>query len=441
MPVAPERKIVRPVFYGGALDLMFCRDMEVCLDGPAGTGKTIAALNKIHLALLKYPGARALIARKTNVDLAASALVTYRTKVQLPGDGVEYFGGNRVRPPAFQYQNGSEAVITGLDKPDKVKSAEYDIALINEATECNLDDLETVRSRMRNGVMPYQQVVMDVNPSFPTHWLNQRMNSGLTTRLLSRHIDNPAYWDREKQEWTPAGQQYVETVLSGLTGVRYQRLVEGRWVSAEGIVYEEYDPAVHLIKRFEIPREWPRYIVIDFGFTNPCCIQWWAMDPDGRLYRYRELYMTKRTVDEHAAKVKAVSANDPLPRAVIADPEDADGRAVFSRVTGWSTLAAHKDIENGIQAVKGRMRLAGDKKPRIFFLQDSLIERDQDLASRKLPTCSEEEIESYVWATNAAGIKEVPVDANNHGQDCTRYVVAHFDLVDRRTTTVSIPGF
>ena len=29
---------------------------------------------------------------------------------------------------------------------------------------------------------------------------------------------------------------------------------------------------------------------VDFGFTNPIVIQWWAEDPDGRLYLYRELY-------------------------------------------------------------------------------------------------------------------------------------------------------
>jgi phage terminase large subunit len=432
-------KISAPQFRGAALDLMGAADTEVCLDGPAGTGKSYAALWKMHMRRILFPGSRGLLARKTLISLKSSTLVTYKQQVLGPLLAlgyVRFWSAKGDEPAHYAYWNGSKQVIVGLDKPGKAMSTEYDDILIDEALDTEEEDIETLLTRIQRpgheygveGRPPYAQLTLVTNPGHPTHWLNQRMNAGRTRRLISRHEDNPKV--------TP---EYLALLQNSLTGARYDRLFLGRWVSAEGIVYDEWDPAVHLIKRFEIPREWPRYIVIDFGFTNPCCIQWWAMDPDGRLYRYRELYMTKRTVDEHAAKVKAISANDPLPRAVIADPEDADGRAVFSRVTGWSTLPAHKDIENGIQAVKARMRDAGDGKPRIFFLQDSLIERDQDLAGRKLPTCSEEEIESYVWATNAAGIKETPVDANNHGQDCLRYLVAHFDLADRRVQSVRIP--
>ncbi len=46
-------------------------------------------------------------------------------------------------------------VVNGLDKPGKVKSWEFDLVYINEATECTVDDIESVRSRLRNGKMPY----------------------------------------------------------------------------------------------------------------------------------------------------------------------------------------------------------------------------------------------------------------------------------------------
>jgi hypothetical protein len=134
------REIVRHTPYGAGRALFFCRDIEVGLDGPAGSAWTTAALNKVHLALTKYPGA--LFFRKTNVALAASSLVTYQTKVLHPGDGVTYFGGNKVKPAAFLYPNGSEALVSGLDHPDKVKSREYDIAFGNEALELDLTDLD-----------------------------------------------------------------------------------------------------------------------------------------------------------------------------------------------------------------------------------------------------------------------------------------------------------
>jgi predicted transcriptional regulator len=41
---------------------------------------------------------------------------------------------------------------------------------------------------------------------------------------------------------------------------------------------------------------------VDFGYTNPFVMQWWAEDPDGRLYLYREIYRTRRLVEDHAKR-------------------------------------------------------------------------------------------------------------------------------------------
>jgi hypothetical protein len=48
MIATDEIRIAAPELRGAALELGRCRDLEVCLDGPAGTGKTWGALFKIH---------------------------------------------------------------------------------------------------------------------------------------------------------------------------------------------------------------------------------------------------------------------------------------------------------------------------------------------------------------------------------------------------------
>jgi phage terminase large subunit len=72
-------------------------------------------------------------------------------------------------------------------------------------------------------------------------------------------------------------------------------------------------------------------------------------------------------------------------------------------------------------------------------MRDSLVAaeeggsvRDPELEEAKRPCCTEEEPESYVWQQNADRTwdKERPVDENNHGLDCCRYMVAHLDLVN-----------
>jgi len=432
-----ERRIAAPELRGNNLALGWCRDREACLDGPAGTGKTVAALYKIHVLLSRYPGSRALVTRKTNVALAGSALVTYRENILHNRTDIRWFGGSKAEPAAYRYPNGSEMIVNGLDKPEKVLSSEFDWGYINEATECEQEDAEFVRMRLRprtySPEVPYRQLIMDVNPDAPTHWLNQRMNEGRTTRLLSRHEDNPRYWNAATQDWTEEGREYIFGILEGLTGVRYARYRLGLWVAAEGTVYEDsWDRARNVINRFPIPQEWPRYLCVDFGFTNPFNCKWYARDDDGRLYCYREIYYTKRLVEDHAKQIKHLSRwgqddGDPLPREIICD-HDAEDRATLERHLGMRTMPAHKSVRDGIQATAARYRSAGDGKPRLMHFRDALVERDPDLARQKKPTCTIEEPESYVWAESPTGIKEEPVKEDDHGMDTDRYMVARFDL-------------
>jgi phage terminase large subunit len=412
---------------GAAAQALESRESELLVSGPAGTGKTIACLWKLHAAALKYPGMRGLMLRKTGTSLTASALVSFQRYILASGSyGVRFFGGSKLKPAQFEYPNGSVIVVGGMDKADKILSTEYDLCYINEATELTIEDWESITSRMRNGGMPYQQMLADCNPGPPTHWLYQRAMAGTTRILYSRHEDNPAYYDPKTRTWTEAGQRYL-TRLGSLTGVRRARFLEGRWVAAEGVVYDGWNPAIHIIDRFDIPPAWPKYRVIDFGFTNPFVCQWWAVDPDGRAYRYRELYLTRRLVEDHCATIKRVES-DIERRTIVATitDHDAEDRATFERHMGQKTTGANKAVSSGIQTVAERLTVQPDGKPRLFFLRGALVERDQELASGAKPTCTEEEFESYVWDVGNGRKKgDQPKKEDDHGMDATRYLVQH----------------
>lgn len=436
--LVPTKRIPPPELRGDNLALGSCRDREVCIEGVAGGGKTVASLYKIHILLSRYPGSRALVARKTNTALSGSAMVTYRDNILRGRSDIRYFGGNKVEPASFKYPNGSQMLVNGLDKPEKVQSAEFDWAYLNEATECDVEDIEFVRMRLRprtNGPeVPYRQLIMDCNPSYPTHWLNQRMIEGTTTRLISRHQDNPRYFDLKTNDWTEAGREYVFGILEGLTGVRYARYRLGLWAAAEGTIYEQaWDRARNVIDRFTLPPEWPRYLAIDFGFVHPFVCLWAAMDNDGRLYIYRQIYKTKTLVEDHAKEIRRVSrwgesGGDPLPRLLICD-HDAEDRATLERHVGLRTIPAHKNVSGGLQAVASRFKDAGNGKPRVMIFRDCLVERDRDLMERKQPTCLEDEPDGYVWDTrNGAKHGEAPLKECDDGLDALRYLIAQFDL-------------
>lgn len=433
--------------YGTAIEAFRFKGPELLYAGPAGTGKSKCLLEKLHAVMLKYPGARGLIVRKTLASLGSTALVTFEehvAKEHLANGEVKWFGGSAKEAACYRYKNGSRVVVGGMDKSMKIMSSEYDIVYVQESTELLEEDWEAITTRLRNGKMPYQQIIADANPDTPTHWLKMRCDAGKTHHIRSRHEDNPILFNQNKDGTTGGlteiGKAYMAK-LDALTGVRYMRLRKGIWCAAEGLVYEEWMPDLHVHKAIRIPPiSWTRYITVDFGYTNPMVVQFWAEDEDGRLYLYRELYHTKTTVDEMAPKIKEAMnlKREPRPRMIICD-HDAEGRAVLERELGMSTKAAKKSVEDGIQAVKRRLRPSeADGKPRIYLCLDALIEKDQDLLDRKKPTSTLEEVVGYIWdrgttVAQAAGKppKEMPVKEDDHGMDAMRYMVAERDLRSR----------
>jgi phage terminase large subunit len=442
--------------HGAAARLFEDRSGEVLLSGPAGTGKSRACLEKLHMLALLNPGMRALIVRKTLVSLGSTALQTWRQLVvpeALEIGELWFYGGSREEPAQYRYRNGSAVVVGGLDNPTKIMSSEYDVIYVQEAIELTANDWEALTTRLRHWRITFQQLLADTNPDTPHHWLKQRADRGDTTLLESRHEDNPLLFDPTGQVVEPEGKAYLDK-LNKLTGVRKLRLRDGLWVAAEGLVYDSWNPAVHLVDRFDIPVNWTRWWAVDFGYTNPFVCQMWAEDPDGRLYLYREIYHTKRTVDDHARRiltyVRAPAGHvlaagrepdpdvagdwvwtEPRPRAVVCD-HDAGDRALLERVLGLSTVAATKVVTGGIQVVEGRLKPGEDGKPRLFLLRDSVVERDEELAEAMKPCCTAEEVVGYVWDTGGGKkIKEAPLKEDDHGCDAMRYLVAERDLAAR----------
>src|SRR3954469_7230058 len=162
---------------GGCRAVIENREEEVLISGPAGTGKSRACLEKIFGICLRTPNVRALILRKTLASLGSTALVTWRRYViaeALATGDVVYYGGSREEPAHYRFKTGFTVVIGSLDKPTRIMSAEYDIIYIQEATEITLDDLELVKTRLRNWTIGFQQLVMDCNPAGDKHWLKLR---------------------------------------------------------------------------------------------------------------------------------------------------------------------------------------------------------------------------------------------------------------------------
>lgn len=425
-------------FYGENAKAYGSRDPEILLAGPAGTGKSAVLLTKCLTLLGKYPGCRGLFCRGTRASLTQSGLVTWEDVV-LGRDHpvlVRNPVKRRVRQ-SYEFENGSEFVVAGLDDPGKTLSAQYDFVYIQEATEegVTFEVYDQLLRLMRNGQLVkdghvWHQIMMDCNPTTPTSWIYKRHLARKLKLHSSTHRDNPAYWDRAANDWTPAGREYVEGTLKRMTGARLARFYHGRWEAAEGLVFDGFNPRPfdaadnpgHLLPNgWKPPADWVRVWSIDWGFTSPLVVQFWAVDGDGRMYLYREFYRTQIRAEAVGewCKQELDSGREPRPRAVVCD-HDPLMKAEFEKGSGLHLdLADKKDLMAGIQIVQGRFDRAGDGRPRIFVADGCVEQIDQRLSDAGRPCSFQEELGAYIWDTNS--VIERPLDKDNHASDAARY--------------------
>jgi phage terminase large subunit len=388
------------------------------LTGHAGGGKSRLAAEKIHGYCLKYPRSTWLMLRKAR-EWTGHSIVAFLKQTVVGPDPRVTFNKNE---GTFFYSNGS-VVYSGGMQDDKQRESVRSIggeggldgAWMEEANAFTRQDFEELTARIRHTAAPWQQLILTTNPDRPTHWIYKDLIQGGQAKVYySGGEDNP---------YLPPA--YLVN-LQKLTGVMRDRLVLGKWVQAEGAIYDEFDPAIHVIDKDKCPEFVRRFRVVDFGYSNPFVCQWWGMDADGRLYLYREIYVTQKLVEDMTKRIVLLTNKEHI-EATVAD-HDAEDRATMEK-HGIVTIAARKDVSPGIQAVKARMKVQADGKPRIFFVRGALVEPDPILEDAKLPTNTIDEIPGDAWSKTPDGKpnKEQPIKMNDHGCDVFRYMVMHVD--------------
>lgn len=397
-----DRKVITVAYQpvGANRAFLKARSGDVLAQGPAGSGKTMAGMWKLHLAATKYPGARILLCRATMESLKTGALATYQKAVRPELDGVRPHGGNKFNPAEYRYPNGSVIVPGGLDKVEKFLSSEWDVIFVNEATEISEDTYEQLKTRLRNNVMPYQQILADCNPSYVRHWLNVRCNAGKTRRIVSTHRDNPAYW--KNGAWTFLGREYLSR-LETLSGVRRSRLLEGKWASAEGLVYPDFEPEASLQ---EIDTMWWRKVCgVDVGGINPTVVICASVSNDDRIHIDRVVYREKLMSAEAITKtvIDAVKGHK-------ADTVFVDRSAVPTigdlRNHGFYVETPDNTIAPGIQRVTS-------------YIRRNALTLDPVNCVPLL-----DEFGEYAYPAKTQPGNENPVKDHDHAMDALRYMIS-----------------
>lgn len=239
----------------------------------------------------------------------------------------------------------------------------------------------------------------------------------------------------------------------------------GDWNVMLGAFFHEWDPQRHIIRRFNVPKSWTRFMSLDWGSYRPFSVGWWAVVPDefdfvdnfgnipeikslvdqrpvrlprGAIVRYKEYYGAQKdlngmTVPNSGLKmtVEDVAAN--IVHMERLEPKNENGRArlayrvadpkIFSEDGGPSMAERFAARPYGLNFIKAdnkrvgragmmggwdqvRSRLRGeDGRPMIYFM-DNCVE-----AIRTLPAMQHDEDNP----------EDVDTDGEDHAPDEIRY--------------------
>lgn len=200
------------------------------------------------------------------------------------------------------FPNGSIIRFAYLDRDDSVhhyQSTQYDVLLFDESTQFTPFMINYMQSRIRS-VRGYPTfTALATNPGGPSHafFKAQFVKIGepemphrveIEPGKFRVHMFIPASLSDNLilMENDPDYRQNLENLPDHLR----RQLLEGDWDVAEGMAFEEWRDHKHVIPPFAIPDDWVRFRSLDWGYTKPFSVGWYACDHDGRLFKYRELY-------------------------------------------------------------------------------------------------------------------------------------------------------
>lgn len=460
---AKRERVFRPT----ATQEEFMHDVndQILLSGTFGAGKSLIGCEKGYTLNTRYPGNRGLIIRKAFADVRSSTINQTLLEEVIPDSHIvdhnkgehviEHLTGRRDAEgtpvsSTIHYHGLDSGRKTGSDDlPRKIGSMEFGWIFVDEGTELDQGEWNQLLGRLRyNGkrqagdwfTVPIQQIFTATNPAGPSHWMYDlfyRDPPDGTSKYEMTLYDNPGVDDA-----------YVERLENNLSGIYEERYLEGKWVGAEGLVYDEYLPDTHLVHPDDLPGDWTIrrqsefsatgeqcyfveppanwrvYRTIDFGYTNPFVCQWWARSPDDTLVLFREIYQSETRYKEHGEEIQRLTGDNWRLSKTFAD-HDAEGQDTLRRA-GVNSVDADKSVNDGIQAVKSRLSFDDRGEADLYLMEGCRVHKpDPQLLMDGRPLKTIDEISGYVWDEDSD--EDDPVKEDDHGMDAMRYLVYSLD--------------
>ena len=318
-------------------------EYEALYGGAAGGGKSdalvIEALRQVHI-----PHYKGLILRKTFPQLGEliDKTLNYYPRV-FPK--ARYNGSSHT----WHFPSGAKILFGAMQyTKDRVKyqGQAYDFIAFDELTHFTYEEYSYLFSRNRpNGPGTRVYIRATANPGGVGHgWVKERF---ITAAPPMQPISEEVRWvepdgteqvRQQRRIFVPSSvfdnpallqndPQYVQR-LASMPEAERRALLYGDWDSFSGQVFTEWRNDsdhytdrlhTHVVAPFRIPEEWAIWCGMDWGYSRPFSVGWYAVDRERRLYRIKEYYGCTGTPNqgvkmepaEVAREIRRIEAEDP----------------------------------------------------------------------------------------------------------------------------------
>ena len=334
--------------------------VKVC-SAPRRSTKSYAAA-KDALSTILTPGTRTWIVGP-NYSLAEKEfryihqdLVLRRNQIGLPKPKICHANA-RSGALYIQFPWGSIVEGKSADNPESLLGEAVDYVIYSEAAQL----ARQIRERyVQPTVITKKGIeVIPTTPDQGGEWVHELVELGQRDDfedIESFHWDitaNPIY---DRDEFERAKKFY------GADSPVFREQYLGEWVFYGGRVFPTFSENIHIIKPFDIPKDWPVLRGIDFGSRDPFVTLWCAVGPENELYFFNEYYCREaKGMREHALHIKAESEGMRTIRT-IGDPS-AKQSIEDMCVEGIPTISGNNDRNAGRMRLLEYMSLSEDGVP------------------------------------------------------------------------------
>ena len=391
--------------------LFFLADRRfVAYGGARGGGKSWAVRRKAELLALNYPGIRILFLRRTLKELRENHLDTMRVDLS----GIATF---REVDAKFQFYNGSTIKMGYCDNEKDVlqyQGQEYDIIFLDEATQFTEWQFLMILSCLRGANDFPKRFYLTCNPGGVGHGWVKRLFIDREYRdgedpddyvfIQAKLSDNKVLMETD-----PAYAQMLDRLPPDIR--RAWR--DGDWNVFLGQYFPEFGE-LHVEELPRPPKSWARYAAIDYGL-DALAFYLAAMEPNGRVHVYREIYAVGRLIREAAKMVKA-GAGEEL--GMVYAPPD-----LWNRRQDTGKSVADIFAEEGVYLV----RVSNDRVTGWLEVKEKLQPTEDGRPGLVIDKSCRELIKSFPYLLvddkNPGDVANEPHEYT-HGPDAIRYLLA-----------------